>query len=208
MSQALLLVDIQNDFMPSGSLPVPDGDAVVPLANRLMPHFDPVIASQDWHPPGHGSFASQHPGKAPFDVTTLDGLEQILWPDHCVQGSSGAAFHPDLDTRRITHVVRKGMDARIDSYSAFFDNGHRRATGLDGLLRALDIDAVVICGLAQDVCVRFTAVDAADCGFDVTLVSDATRGVAANEGDIAAANAAMQAAGVRFATADAVLETA
>ncbi|HLQ86361.1 MAG TPA: isochorismatase family protein, partial [Salinisphaeraceae bacterium] len=130
MSRALLLVDIQNDFLPGGALAVSEGDAVVPVANRLMPAFDHVIATQDWHPPRHKSFAAEHAGKKPFDVVDLDGLEQILWPVHCVQGTPGASFAAALDIAPIEHVVRKGSDERIDSYSAFYDNGHRKATGL------------------------------------------------------------------------------
>lgn len=129
MSKVLLLVDIQHDFMPGGVLPVPEGDQIVPVANRLQLHFDLVVATQDWHPPNHGSFASQHPGHKPFDVVDLIGLEQVLWPDHCVQGSHGAELMPELDTARIARVFRKGMDPGIDSYSGFFDNGHRKATG-------------------------------------------------------------------------------
>ena len=199
MSQALLLVDIQYDFLPGGSLAVPDGDAVVPVANALMPAFDTVVATQDWHPPGHGSFASEHPGRRPFEVAELDGLAQILWPDHCLQGSRGAQLHEDLEQQRITHIVRKGMDPRIDSYSGFFDNGHRRTTGLSGLLQALDVERVVLCGLAQDVCVLFTALDAVKAGFETVLVEDGTRAVNAEPDDGDKALAQMREAGVRLA---------
>ncbi|MCK5859513.1 bifunctional nicotinamidase/pyrazinamidase [Abyssibacter sp.] len=205
MHTALLLIDIQNDFMPTGSLPVAGGDQIVPVANRLAQRFDVVVASQDWHPAGHSSFASSHPDRQAFDVTTVDGLEQRLWPDHCVQGSLGAAFHAALDLQPVTHVIRKGMDARIDSYSAFFDNGHRRSTGLDGLLRALDIDSVVICGLALDVCVQFTALDAAQAGFATVVLTDACRGVDAQPGDIDRALTTLQSAGVQLSTSDALL---
>ena len=198
MKRALLLVDIQNDFMPGGSLAVDDGDAIVPVANRLMRRYPVVIASQDWHPADHGSFASNHDGGEAFDVGELDGLEQILWPDHCVQNSVGAQVHDGLHQAPIQHIVRKGIDPLIDSYSAFADNGHRRRTGLDGLLRALDIGGVDIVGLAQDVCVRFTAVDAAEAGFETRVILPGTRGVEAQAGDTQRANAAMREAGAQL----------
>lgn len=200
MKRALLLIDIQNDFMPGGSLAVDDGDAIVPVANRLMPLYPVVIASQDWHPPDHGSFASNHDNGEPFDMGELDGLEQVLWPDHCVQNSVGAQFHGGLHQAPIQHIVRKGIDPRIDSYSAFADNGHRRKTGLDGLLRAVGVQGVDIVGLAQDVCVRFTAVDAAEAGFDTRVILPGTRGVEAQDGDIERANAAMRDAGAQLLT--------
>ena len=201
MHSALLLVDIQNDFMPRGALPVPDGDAIVPVVNRLQPQFDLVVASQDWHPPGHMSFASSHPGREPFEVTQVDGLEQILWPDHCVQGSHGAEFVPELDTRRIEAIIRKGTNPRIDSYSALFDNGHRKATGLADFLRGRGIDSVCIAGLAADVCVLYTALDAVREGFETSLITDATRGVDMQAGDVESAFADMRAAGVRMRSA-------
>ncbi len=154
--RALILVDIQNDFMPFGALPVPDGDAVVPVANALAPLFPLVVATQDWHPPGHGSFASAHPSAKPGDVTTLGGVEQVLWPDHCVQNMPGASFHSGLDVAYITHVVRKGVDPAIDSYSAFFDNDRRSSTGLSDLLERHGVHELVVLGLATDYCVRAT----------------------------------------------------
>lgn len=196
MSQALLLVDIQNDFMPAGALPVPRGDEVVPVVNRLMPVFDCVVASQDWHPPGHMSFASSHPGRAPFELTQVDGLEQILWPDHCVQDSNGAGFVADLNTAGIDHVIRKGTDPRIDSYSAFHDNGHRKATGLSEYLQARGVRDVFIAGLAADVCVLYTALDAVREGFTAHVIEDATFGVDIQSGDVERAFADMRAAGV------------
>ena len=197
MRTALLLVDIQNDFLPGGALAVADGDAVVPIANRLMPYFEQVVASQDWHPPRHLSFAVEHVGFEPFQVTELDGLEQILWPVHCVQGSPGASFASALDIAGIDHVVRKGTDARIDSYSAFFDNGHRQATGLVEHLRGGEIEHLVVLGLAADVCVQFTVLDALEQGFAVTLVRDGTRGVDMRPGDTQAAIDTMRAAGAQ-----------
>lgn len=182
--KALIVVDVQNDFLPDGALPVPDGDEVISVINGIMPLFPLVIATQDWHPPGHQSFASSHKGQKPGDVISLHGLEQVLWPDHCVQGTRGASFASDLDLTGLDHIVRKGLDPSIDSYSGFFDNGHRKATGLERYLRDRDVDHVVVCGLATDYCVKFTALDALSLGFGVTLVRDATRGVDLNPGDV------------------------
>ena len=174
---ALLVIDVQNDFMPFGSLPVADGDAVVPVANRLMKRFDLVVATQDWHPPSHGSFASNHPGHDAGDVMDVSGVAQVLWPDHCVQNTPGASFHSALDITRIEHVVHKGVDPKIDSYSAFFDNAHRRDTGLREFLRSKDVDRVVIVGLATDYCVLSTALDARGADFEVVVVRDGVRAV-------------------------------
>jgi len=207
MTRALLLVDIQNDFLPGGALAVADGDAIVPIANRLMPLFDHVVASQDWHPPQHGSFAAQHPGFEPFQVGELDGLEQIFWPTHCVQGSPGADFASALDVAGIDHVVQKGTDPMIDSYSAFYDNEHRQATGLAGHLRGKGVDSLFICGLAADVCVKFSVLDALAEGFDTTLIVDATRGVDMTPGDTDAAFTAMRQAGARLVDSRALLES-
>lgn len=198
MSNALILVDIQHDFMPWGSLPVPDGDKIVPVVNRLQEKFETIVASQDWHPPDHLSFASNHEGREPFEVTEVDGLEQILWPDHCVQGSEGAEFVPDLDMSRVAKVFRKGTDPRIDSYSAFYDNGHRKATGLADWLRERGVDTVYIVGLAEDVCVYYTAMDAVREGFETYLVEDATYGVNMNEGDVERCLKEMREAGVHI----------
>lgn len=195
MKRALLLVDIQNDFLPGGALAVSDGDTVVPVANALMPLFDHVVASQDWHPAGHLSFAVHHPGREPFSVTELDGREQILWPVHCVQGTPGASFASALDVAGIDHVVRKGMAARIDSYSAFFDNDHRQATGLLEHLCSAGVDHVFVMGLAADVCVRYTVLDALHGALRTTLIVDGTRGVDMRPGDTAAAIQLMEEAG-------------
>ena len=197
---ALLLVDIQVDFLPGGALPVTDGDAVVPVANALQPLFPLVIASQDWHPRDHVSFAVNHPGKRPGDVVVVDGVEQVLWPVHCVQHTPGAAFAPGLKTERIAHVVHKGTDPRIDSYSAFHDNARRRDTGLRSWLRARGVDALYVLGLATDYCVQFTVLDALDAGFATTLVADGCRGVDRKPGDVTAAIARMREAGARIAT--------
>lgn len=203
---ALILVDIQNDFMPSGALPAPEGDAVVPVANRLMRAFDLVVASQDWHPPDHGSFASQHEGKKPGDVIELDGLRQELWPDHCVQESKGAEFHPDLDTSGISRVFHKGTDRRIDSYSAFFDNAHRKATGLGDFLKEQGVREVYLVGVATDYCVKFTALDACELSFTTYVVEDGCRGIEQEPGDIAKAIGEMKEAGAKMTTSDKVAD--
>jgi nicotinamidase/pyrazinamidase len=196
--RALILVDIQNDFCPGGALEVPRGDEVVPVANRVQERFDLVVATQDWHPRGHGSFASSHPGRRPGEVIDLHGLPQVLWPDHCVQGSRGAEFHPELATERVAAIFRKGMDPAIDSYSGFFDNGHRKATGLAGFLREHGAKQVHVLGLAADYCVKFTALDARRAGFETFLLVDGTRGVELRAGDVDRAIAEMRDAGVQI----------
>ena len=192
---ALILIDLQDDFMPEGALAVPGGDAVVPVANRLLRSFDLVVATQDWHPPGHGSFASQYPGKKPGDTIELDGLHQVLWPDHCVKGTSGAELHADLDAGRVTSVFQKGTDPRIDSYSAFFDNAHRKSTGLGDYLREKGVSEVYLMGLATDYCVKFSVLDAAELGFRVNLIQDGCRGIDLQAGDVNKAIGEMKAAG-------------
>ncbi len=171
----LIIVDCQNDFMPGGPLAVPDGDAVVGAVNDLAPRFDLVVATQDWHPRNHVSFASNHPDAEPFDSIDVAGIEQTLWPDHCVQGSPGAEFHPDLDLLPVEAVFRKGMDPQIDSYSAFYDNGRRKSTGLAGYLREKNAEDLYFCGLAAEICVAYTLADALKEGFNATLIEDATR---------------------------------
>lgn len=175
--KALLLIDIQNDFMPGGALAVPGGDEVIPVVNALMPQFDLVVATQDWHPPKHGSFAINHPGKKVFEQTDLDGLPQTLWPVHCVQNTGGALFAPGLDTRRIARVFTKGMNPQIDSYSGMFDNGHRASTGLAEWLRTKGATHLTVAGVATDYCVKFTVLDALAEGFTVEVVTAACRGV-------------------------------
>ena len=175
--RALLLIDIQNDFMPFGALPVADGDAVVGVANAVAQSFDLVVASQDWHPADHVSFASNQPGHSPGEVIDLDGLPQVLWPDHCVQNTPGASFHSALDIVPVCHVVRKGVDPSIDSYSAFFDNNHARETGLAGYLRDHGVDEVWLVGLATDYCVKYSALDALGVGLKVVVVEDGVRAV-------------------------------
>lgn len=196
-NEALLLIDIQNDFCPGGALAVPDGSAVVPLANRLAQRFDHVVLTQDWHPPGHSSFASQHAGCAPFDSLALPYGEQTLWPDHCVQGTTGAAFHPDLDTTKAELVIRKGFRTAIDSYSAFFENDRTTPTGLAGYLRERGIERLTLAGLAYDFCVLYSALDGRRLGFQVSLVEPACRAIDL-AGSKAAATRALNEAGVQL----------
>ncbi len=195
--RALIVVDVQNDFCPGGALAVPEGDAVVSVANALMPRFSLVVATQDWHPAGHGSFASAHAGRAPGDVIDLGGVQQVLWPGHCVQNTPGASFHSALDVAGIDHVVRKGTDAGIDSYSAFFDNGHAKDTGLAAFLEQRCAEELVVLGLATDYCVKATVLDALGLGFGVTVVRDGCRAVEIAEGDAERAFKEMRSAGAR-----------
>lgn len=199
---ALLIVDVQNDFCPGGALAVPEGDEVVPIINDLSDAFDHVIQTQDWHPAGHQSFASSHPGHDPMDEIEVEYGQQTLWPDHCVQGTDGAAFHPDLNTTRSELIIRKGFRPEIDSYSAFFENDNETPTGLTGYLRERDIDALFVVGLATDFCVKWSALDGRKQGFDVYVVEEATRGIDAN-GSVAAAWEEMNDAGVQIISADA-----
>jgi nicotinamidase/pyrazinamidase len=175
--KALLLIDIQIDFLPGGALAVPEGDQVIPVVNQLQPHFDLVVATQDWHPPHHKSFASQHAGQPVFSTVNLNGLEQVLWPDHCMQGTPGAEFSPLLQPYKIEAIFRKGTDPEIDSYSGFFDNGHRKSTGLADYLRGKKVRQVFVAGLAADYCVYFSMKDALLEGFKAYLIEDATRAI-------------------------------
>ncbi|CDF81269.1 nicotinamidase [Formosa agariphila KMM 3901] len=173
--KALILVDIQNDFLPGGTLAVSNGDEIIPLVNNLQSKFDLVVASQDWHPENHASFASNHDNKNVFDVIQLDGQDQVLWPNHCVQGTIGAAFSSDLNTAAVAAIFRKGMHKNVDSYSAFFDNNNSQHTGLESYLKSMNITDVYVCGLAADYCVYFTAKDAQSLGFNTFYITDATR---------------------------------
>ncbi len=193
--KTLLLIDLQNDFLPGGTLAVPGGDEIIPIVNALLPGFDRIVATQDWHPPDHGSFAANHPGRNLFESIDLDGLPQTLWPVHCVRNTGGALFAPGLDTRRIARVFPKGMNPRIDSYSGFHDNGHRSATGLGEWLKAEGAKHLGVAGLATDYCVKFTVLDALAEGFQVEVLAAACRGVDLMEGDSARALEEMRAAG-------------
>lgn len=204
--RALILVDIQNDFLPGGALEVPEGDKIIPIVNRLQSLFPIVIATQDWHPEDHGSFAANHPGKNPGELIDLNGLAQILWPVHCVQGSAGAEFASELTTTQVKKIFPKGTDAGIDSYSGFFDNGHRKATGLENYLRDQQVEEVFVVGLAADYCVKFTAMDAVASGFTTFVVTDATRGVNLSANDTSEAFSQLEAAGVRLVTSDEVTD--
>ncbi|TMG77198.1 MAG: bifunctional nicotinamidase/pyrazinamidase [Betaproteobacteria bacterium] len=193
---ALIVVDVQNDFCPGGRLAVQKGDEVVPVVNALAKHFENVVLTQDWHPPGHRSFATSHPGKKPFDTVKLPYGEQVLWPDHCVQGSDGAALHKDLSIAHAQLVVRKGWHREVDSYSAFLEADRRTRTGLDGYLDERGIERVFVCGLATDFCVAWTALDARKLRFGALVVEDACRAIDM-QGSLAAAWEKLKKAGVR-----------
>ena len=193
--KALILVDLQNDFLPGGALPVPHGDEVIPIANKMQQRFELVVATKDWHPPDHGSFAANHPGKKPGDRIMLDGMEQILWPVHCVQNTHGVEFAPSFDTNRVAHVFHKGTDPMIDSYSTFFDNAHRRHTGLAHYLEKRGIKDIYLLGLALDYCVKYSALDARQLGFDTHVILDGCRGIDLHAGDIDRALDEMKCAG-------------
>ena len=173
--KALIIIDMQNDFMPGGALAVPGGDQIIPLVNKLQEKFDLVIATQDWHPENHSSFADNHHDKENSDTTTIDGVEQTLWPVHCIQTTDGADFHPHMNAAKIEVIFRKGTDSKIDSYSGFYDNAHKKSTGLAGYLKGKGITSLYFCGLAAEFCVSYSVLDAIEEGFKVTLYEDATR---------------------------------
>ncbi|MEM8577538.1 MAG: bifunctional nicotinamidase/pyrazinamidase [Pseudomonadota bacterium] len=195
MSHALIVIDVQKDFCPGSALAVPEGDVIVPGINTLMQEAAAVVLTQDWHPAGHSSFASSHDGKAPYDMVDMPYGAQVLWPDHCIQGTDGAAFHAGLDSDRADMIVRKGYRPQIDSYSALFENDHTTPTGLEGYLRSRGITALTMVGLATDFCVHFSAVDAARAGFDVTVRMDLCRAIDL-DGSLVASTTAMRQAGV------------
>lgn len=197
MTSSLIVIDVQYDFCPGGALAVPGGDEIVGGINRLMVDFPAVILTQDWHPAGHSSFASSHQGKAPYDTTEMPYGTQVLWPDHCIQGTSGADFHADLNTGRADMIIRKGYNPAIDSYSAFFENDKTTPTGLEGYLRTRGITDLTMVGLATDFCVNFSALDAARLGFSVTVKRDLCRAIDLN-GSLAAALGGMKDAGVKL----------
>ncbi len=204
--KALLLQDIQNDFLPGGALPVPRGDEVISIANQLMDRFEIIIATQDWHPPNHCSFAASHPGRRVGDTIEIAGLTQVLWPVHCLRDTHGADFAPGLDRDRFTRVHRKGDNPAIDSYSSFFDNGHSRSTGLAEWLDAQSVNVLYIAGLATDYCVKFTALDAVAIGYDTHVILDACRGIDLLAGDVHAAIERMKVARVNMVESRQLLE--
>lgn len=202
---ALLLTDIQNDFLPTGSMPVPQGDEVVQVANKLSPLFEVVLATQDWHLAGHGSFASAH-GKQPGEVIDLNGIQQDLWPDHCVQETSGAEFAEKLELDRVRKCFQKGIDPAIDSYGGFYDNGWRRETGLEAYLREHHITTIYVLGLATDYCVKYTVLDGIKLGFNMVCVVDGCRGINVHPEDEKLAIEEMRAAGAKIVTSSELLE--
>jgi nicotinamidase/pyrazinamidase len=196
--KTLILIDIQNDFLPGGALPVPEGDLIIPKVNALLVNYDLIVATQDWHPPDHASFAANHAGRSAFEQIDLDGLTQTLWPVHCVQNTGGALFAPGLETRHIAQVFQKGTHPHIDSYSGFYDNGHRAATGMTGWLREAGVTAFDVAGLATDYCVKFTVLDGLAEGFAVSVLTDVCRGVNLSPGDVEFALEQMRAAGANL----------
>lgn len=199
----LIVVDVQNDFCPGGALAVPRGDEVVPVINRLAARFDNVVLTQDWHPRGHASFASSHPGRKPFETIDVPYGKQVLWPDHCVQGTPGAALHPDLETEKAQLVIRKGFHRDIDSYSAFLEADRETTTGLAGFLKEKGVRQLFVCGLATDFCVAWTALDARATGFEVAVIEDACRAIDL-EGSLARAWNQMRAAGINRTSSEAL----
>ncbi len=197
--KALLIVDVQNDFCPGGALEVENGDRIIPVVNKLSQQFDAVIQTQDWHPADHSSFASSHGNKEPYETIEMKYGEQVLWPDHCVQGSEGAAFHPELNTTNSQLIVRKGFHKDIDSYSAFFENDQQTSTGLAGYLNNRSIEKLYVCGLAADFCVKWSVLDGIKEGFDVTVIEDAVAGIDL-EGSVAQAWDEMEEAGAKRAS--------
>ena len=197
MKTALLVIDVQNDFCPAGALEVAGGNEIVPYINKEMVKYDCVVLTQDWHPKGHSSFATSHEGKNPMELIKMPYGDQVLWPDHCVQGSKGAEFHPDLNIEQANAIIRKGSDPRIDSYSAFFENDRKTPTGLDGYFKSLEIENINLVGLATDFCVNYSAQDAANLGYKVLVLEKMCRAIDLN-GSLAAAKSEMQDCGVEF----------
>ncbi|MFQ3619438.1 MAG: bifunctional nicotinamidase/pyrazinamidase [Spirochaetales bacterium] len=200
-ASALVIVDVQVDFCPGGNLAVKGGDEVVPVINTLSPLFPYVVATRDWHPKGHGSFASSHPGKLPFQEGNVYGIQQTLWPDHCIQGTRGADFHPHLNIHPIRCIIHKGTNPKVDSYSAFFENDKKTPTGLEALLKGLGFHTLFLCGIATDVCVYYSALDALRLGFNVYLIEDACRGVDLPEGSVKKALKDLELEGVKIVKA-------
>lgn len=199
--EALIIIDVQNDFCPGGKLAVPKGDEIIPIINSLLPRFSHVVQTQDWHPRDHLSFASNHPGKSEYESVQLSYGDQVLWPDHCVQGTNGADFHPELITDHTQLIIRKGFRKEIDSYSAFFENDQKTKTGLDGFLKNLEIKKLFLCGLATDFCVKWTALDAIKLEYEVHLIEDAVAAIDLNGSEAAAINE-MESSGVHFVSSE------
>ena len=197
MKKALLVIDVQNDFCPAGALEVAGGNEIIPYINEEMAKYECVVLTQDWHPKGHSSFATSHEGKNPLELIKMPYGDQVLWPDHCVQGSKGAEFHPELNIQQANAIIRKGSDPRIDSYSAFFENDRKTPTGLDGYFKSLEIERINLVGLATDFCVNFSAQDAANLGYKVSVLEKMCRAIDLN-GSLAAAKSEMQNCGVEF----------
>ena len=197
MKKALLVIDVQNDFCPAGALEVAGGNEIIPYINEEMVKYDCVVLTQDWHPKGHSSFATSHEGKNPLDLIKMPYGDQVLWPDHCVQGSKGAEFHPDLNIEQANAIIRKGSNSRIDSYSAFFENDRKTPTGLDGYFKSLEIQNINLVGLATDFCVNYSSQDAAKLGYKVSVLEKMCRAIDFN-GSLAAAKSEMQNCGVEF----------
>ena len=197
MKTALLVIDVQNDFCPAGALEVAGGNDIIPYINEEMVKYDCVVLTQDWHPKGHSSFATSHEGKNPLELIKMPYGDQVLWPDHCVQGSKGAEFHPDLNIEQANAIIRKGSNPFIDSYSAFFENDRKTSTGLDGYLKSLEIEKISLVGLATDFCVNYSAQDAANLGYKVSVLEKMCRAIDLN-GSLAAAKSEMQDCGVEF----------
>jgi len=197
MKTALLVIDVQNDFCPAGALAVVGGNEIIPHINEEMAKYDCVVLTQDWHPKGHSSFATSHEGKNPLELIRMPYGDQVLWPDHCIQGSKGAEFHPDLNIEQANAIIRKGSNPFIDSYSAFFENDRKTPTGLDGYFKSLEIERINLVGLATDFCVNFSAQDAANLGYKVSVLEKMCRAIDLN-GSLAAAKSEMQNCGVEF----------
>ena len=197
MKKALLVIDVQNDFCPAGALEVAGGNEIIPYINEEMAKYECVVLTQDWHPKGHSSFATSHEGKNPLELIKMPYGDQVLWPDHCVQGSKGAEFHPDLNIEQANAIIRKGSNPFIDSYSGFFENDRKTPTGLDGYLKSLEIEKINLVGLATDFCVNYSAQDAANLGYKVSVLEKMCRAIDLN-GSLAAAKSEMQDCGVEF----------
>lgn len=203
--KALMIIDVQYDFLPGGALAVHEGDQIIPVINDLQKKFDFIVATQDWHPANHGSFADNHQGKSPGDFVQLGNVDQVLWPVHCVQGSPGADFHSDLDQTKWKRIIQKGTNPHVDSYSGFFDNDRRENTGLSQYLKENGVEEVVVTGLATDYCVKFTVLDAIKEGFEATVVTDATKAVNLSPGDFDAAIKEMVKSGAEAKTSREIL---